>query len=111
MMAAMTLIVWEFRVKPGCEPAFEALHGPDGDWASLLARDPHWRSTRLLRDPVDPGRYVTLDEWREAGDFDAFRQRHAAAYDSLDQAGARLTEWERRLGAFEPAGVAAREGG
>ena len=96
----MVVIVWRYRVKPGCEAAFEALYGAQGAWVALMRRDACWRSTRLLRDAETPGVYLTLDEWRAPGDFEAFRARHADDYAALDAAGDRLTESEERMGVF-----------
>ena len=95
------VVVWEFRVRPGRETEFEERYGPDGDWARLFRLGDGYEGTALLRDVKDAGRYVVTDTWRDAAAYDAFQQRHAEAYKTLDAECAVLTLEEQRVGAFE----------
>jgi heme-degrading monooxygenase HmoA len=99
-MAAMIVIVWEFRVQPGQAPGFERAYGPEGDWARLFRRSPAYRGTELLRDQQDPERYLTLDRWDGASDFDAFKAGNGEDYRALDKACEPLCSKERLVGRF-----------
>jgi len=96
----MHVVAWSYRVRAGCEPAFEALYGSDGGWARLFAQSPAYLGTRLLRDMDDPAGYLTLDRWRSRDDYEAFLAQRRADYAALDRQGDALTENETRIGAF-----------
>jgi 8-oxo-dGTP diphosphatase len=96
------VILWEFRVRPGSEPAFEAAYGSSGDWAVLFRRAPGYLGTELLRAP-EAGRYVTIDRWVSRAAFEAFREAYRADYDDLDRRSAGLTIAETPLGKFDHA--------
>jgi len=93
-------IVWEFRIRPGAEAAFEAAYGPRGAWAELFAGGEGYLGTELLRDARSPGRYLTVDRWASAADHARFREAHAGEYARLDERLAALTEAELELGSF-----------
>lgn len=101
MTVGAHVLVWEYRVAPGHAAQFEHIYGPDGEWARLFRLAPGYLGTQLLRDADDPGRYVTLDRWRDAADFAAFKARFATRYAELDARCEELTGDERRLGAFD----------
>ncbi len=96
----MFLILWEFEVKPGEEIAFEKVHGPEGLWVQLFRGDPHYRETRLLKDPSRSRIYFTLDFWESENDYNRFKQNSKEAYATLDKATETLTTRERNLGCF-----------
>jgi heme-degrading monooxygenase HmoA len=98
------LIVWEFRVRAGCEARFEEVYGPAGDWVRLFDRSPHYGGTRLSRDVDQPGRYVTLDFWSSRCAYEAFRDEQTAKYEALDRLCSDLTEEEIEIGRFEMLG-------
>jgi heme-degrading monooxygenase HmoA len=101
------VIVWEFRVRPGAEEAFERAYGPEGDWERLFARGEGWLGTELLRDAEGGGRYLTVDRWASAQAYAAFRAAHGAAYEAVDGRCGALTVEERLVGRFgRPAGPA-----
>jgi heme-degrading monooxygenase HmoA len=96
------VIVWEFLVREGREPAFEELYGPRGAWAVLFAASPDFGGTELLCDTVAGARrYLTLDRWSSPQAFAAFRAAHAVAYEALDRRCEALTERETPLGAWK----------
>ena len=92
------VLVWEYRVPDAHVAEFERRYGPDGDWARLFRRGQGYLGTHLLRDPDEPGRYLTLDRWRRAQDWHAFKAAHAADYAALDATCDALTTSERSLG-------------
>jgi heme-degrading monooxygenase HmoA len=93
-------IVWEFRVTPEHEAAFEAIYGPEGAWAELFRRDPGFLGTELLRDVAERGRYLTIDRWTSPAAFESFRRRWAEEYEALDQRCEPLTQQELAVGSF-----------
>jgi len=96
----MIVLVWEFRVQPGRAAEFERAYGPVGDWARLFRRSPAYHGTELLRDSQEPERYLTLDRWNGASDFEAFKSAHGDDYRRLDQACEPLCSEERLIGRF-----------
>ena len=97
----MIVIVWEFRVRAATRQDFERAYGPDGDWVRLFRGAPGYDKTELLRDAADELRYLTLDRWRAATDFDQFRREFASEYDAIDRRCAGFTASEKHLGTFE----------
>ena len=93
-------IVWEYEVRPEKVAAFEALYGPEGDWAYLFSRADGYVETRLLRDTARPMLYLTIDRWLSRAAYEAFTRAAGPAYAGLDRRGDALTVRERRLGAF-----------
>lgn len=98
--------LWQFDVAPDCTREFERHYGPDGSWAQLFRQSPGYVGTSLLIDRSTPGRYVTVDRWRDAGAFDAFRRAFAAEYERLDRDCKHPTLREHSLGAFDEMGGA-----
>jgi heme-degrading monooxygenase HmoA len=96
--------IWRYRVDAAQRAEFERRYAGDGDWARLFALGDGYLGTQLLRDPLEPGVYATLDRWRSAADFDAFLARFAAQYSALDRACDALTREETDLGQYEDAG-------
>ena len=95
------IIIWQYDIVPSARDSFERAYRPDGDWAALFRGSDDYLGTQLLRDLARPDRYMTLDYWRTAGAFAAFKHAHAAAYDDLDRRCAQLTVAEALLGSFE----------
>jgi quinol monooxygenase YgiN len=93
-------IVWEFRVARGKEREFERHYGPNGTWAKLFRKAPEFVGTDLLRDSGVPGRYLTIDHWKDAEAYDLFRNRFADEYRKIDEQMERLTKSETRVGVF-----------
>ena len=97
----MHVVVWSYRVAPGCEADFQALYAAGGDWSRLFGRSPAYLGTQLLRDAAEASRFVTIDRWRSRDDYDAFLESERPAYATLDARGDALTVEEMRIGAFD----------
>jgi heme-degrading monooxygenase HmoA len=97
----MFVALWEFEVKPGGEERFEKAYGPAGDWTRLFRSDSNYRETRLLRDPLRPAVYLTLDFWNSREAYEKFLADRRAEYKTLDDATEGLTINERRIGWYE----------
>ena len=102
----MIRIIWQFRVPPETQPAFERVYGAEGDWAQLFSRGEGYGGTTLLRDTEDHLRYLAVDLWESLETFAAFKERFAAEYEALDRACEPLSIEERRIGSFGPVTVA-----
>ena len=96
----MYVIVWEFTIRAEGANEFEAIYGPQGEWAVLFAKGEGYRETKLLRDISNPSRYVTLDFWTSREAYERFRRAHEGDYIALDQRCERLTVKEHKLGEF-----------
>lgn len=96
--------IWRYRVAAPMRAEFERRYAVDGDWARLFAQGEGYLGTRLLRDPLEPGVYATIDRWRSDADFQAFLARFGAQYAALDRACDALTSEETDLGQYEDAG-------
>jgi heme-degrading monooxygenase HmoA len=97
----MFVILWEFEVKPGSEPAFERAYGAQGDWVHLFQTDPHYRTTYLLKDSSRPQIYFTMDLWDSETTYENFKNINLQAYQALDLATGELTLRERFIAAFQ----------
>ncbi len=96
----MYVILWEFIIRAECASEFEAIYGPQGEWAVLFAKGEGYRETQLMRDTSDALRYLTLDFWTSREAHDRFRREHEREYMALDKRCERLTVKEHRLGEF-----------
>ncbi|MBC7989653.1 MAG: antibiotic biosynthesis monooxygenase [Luteimonas sp.] len=101
----MNIVAWEYEVRAGAEAAFEALYGADGAWVALFRTHPGYIGTELLRDALEVAagrhRYLTIDRWRSAADYDAFLASDRTRYAEIDARGDALTASERRVGRYE----------
>lgn len=96
----MYVVLWEFHVRAGAEAAFERLYGPDGAWVALFLTAGDYLGTELLRAADGAARYVTVDRWRSADAYDAYRSAAADRYAEIDAVGDGLTDAERFVGAY-----------
>lgn len=93
--------LWEFTVTPEHAAEFAQVYGPAGPWVALFKQSAGYLGTLLLRDQANPQRFITVDRWRSAADYQAFRAASAAAYCDLDERCQSLTEHERSLGSYD----------
>ncbi|MFD0739187.1 antibiotic biosynthesis monooxygenase [Lysobacter koreensis] len=96
----MFVTVWEYEVRPGSERAFEGLQGADGAWVELFRAHAGYLGSEVLRDE-STRRYLTIDRWASAADYDRFLEAGQVRYAQIDSLGDALTVTERRLGRFE----------
>ena len=97
--------LWEFSVPPARRAEFEAQYGPAGRWTALFRQAPGYLGTELLRNRMDPQRYVTIDRWASAEAFRDFRRRFSAEYERLDRELEGLATRESPLGEYVPVGA------
>jgi heme-degrading monooxygenase HmoA len=92
-------LVFSYEVR---DPAqFEAVYGPDGDWAAFFAGARGYIGTELLRDVEVPARYLVVDRWESADAYNAFATEHREEYIRRVDDTRFLYDQELRLGTFE----------
>ena len=92
--------IWVFDVHPDHVEAFRRYYGESGAWTQLFRRARGYLATQLLQDEKDPLRFVTIDTWNNAEDYEAFRASFASEYAALDRVCEGLTVRETLLGRF-----------
>jgi heme-degrading monooxygenase HmoA len=95
----MIALVFSYEVR---DPAqFEAVYGPEGDWAQFFEGAHGYIGTELLRDVDAPGRYLVIDRWETADAYNAFvAERRDDYMRRVDETGF-LYDQELRFGTFE----------
>jgi heme-degrading monooxygenase HmoA len=97
----MLIILWEYQVKAEKQTEFEAIYSPNGTWAELFKQSTGYTGTELLRDEINPQRYLTIDRWESQEDYETFLSQHEEEYKALDVQCEGLTESESLLGKWE----------
>ena len=95
--------IWEFEVHPEHVVAFRWYYGEGGAWTHLFRRASGYLGTQLLEDPSDPLRFVTIDTWSSAEEYQAFRAAYASEYAALDRVCEGFTVRETLIGHFTSA--------
>ncbi len=97
----MFVIIWEYQVKHERLAEFEKIYGSHGQWVELFRKGTGFLGTELLHDEKYPYRYITLDRWRSAEDYEKFLLQWQTEYLALGEQCEDLTEHENLLGKFE----------
>jgi heme-degrading monooxygenase HmoA len=90
--------VFAYEVDPGRAAEFEAVYGPDGEWARFFRTGAGYAGTELWR---DGRRYLVIDRWASADAYAAFLAAHDAEYRARSAATAALYVRETPLGRYE----------
>jgi catechol 2,3-dioxygenase-like lactoylglutathione lyase family enzyme/heme-degrading monooxygenase HmoA len=93
--------VWEYEVVAESVSEFIRHYAPEGTWTRLFRRASGYLGTQLYQDRRQPGRYVTVDHWRDEAGYREFRRAFAAEFEALDRTCAGLTRREAHLGDYE----------
>ena len=94
------LIVFEYEVDEARHERFEAVYGPDGEWAAFFRTGAGYLGTELRRDVADPSRYLVLDRWESREAYEAFLAEHRDEYDRRGRETERLYRRETAVGRF-----------
>jgi quinol monooxygenase YgiN len=97
----MIAVVWEFVVRAESIAAFRRVYRPAGDWVALFRQYPGYEGTTLLQDEAAATRFLTIDRWKDSGDFRRMKDEGGPEYARLDAECGALTVSERELGVFE----------
>ena len=95
----MIALVFSYEVRDAEE--FERAYGADGDWAQFFRTGRGYIGTELLRDVETPGRYLVVDRWESAEDYNAFAAGHRDEYMRRVDDTRFYYEQELRFGTFE----------
>ena len=93
--------VFLYEVDNAGRAAFEAVYGPDGDWARFFAAGEGYHGTELLR---SGDRYLLIDRWSSRAAYEAFLAEHADEYARRNEEATVLWGREEVLGRFEAVG-------
>ena len=96
----MMIRVWEYDVPESAAVDFERIYGADGAWAQLFSRSDGFKGTELFASVSKPGRYLTVDRFRDEASWRRFQTEHREAYLALDAESEALTVAERDLTAL-----------
>ena len=91
--------VFAYEIDPGGAGAFEAVYGPDGEWARYFRGADGYRGTELLR--ADGASYLVIDRWDSAAAYERFLADHEQEYARRNRDAGRLYRRETVLGRFE----------
>jgi heme-degrading monooxygenase HmoA len=92
-------LVFSYDVRD--QARFEQVYGPRGDWAQFFFGARGYIGTELLRDVETPGRYLVIDRWESADDYNTFASEHREDYMRRVDDTRFHYEQELRLGTFE----------
>ena len=95
----MIALVFSYEVRDGAQ--FEAIYGPDGEWARFFSGARGYIGTELLRDVESPGRYLVIDRWESADAYNAFVADRRDEYMRRVDETRFLYDQELRFGTFE----------
>ena len=97
----MYVIIWKYQVKTDRTIEFEQIYHSNGVWVELFRKGSGYINTELLRDKMQPQKYITIDRWASAESHEAFRAQFKEEYELLDAQCGGLTEHETLLGKWE----------
>ena len=97
----MYVVIWEYQVKPDRLGEFEEIYSEEGAWVQLFRKSPGFRGTELLADTQHAGRYITIDRWASARDYEEFLSASRDEYAELDVRFEELTESEISIGKWD----------
>jgi heme-degrading monooxygenase HmoA len=95
------MIALVFRYEARDREGFEGAYGPEGEWAQFFRQARGYIGTELLRDVELPGRYLVIDRWESAEDYNAFAAEHRDEYMRRVDDTRFLYDQELRFGTFE----------
>ena len=98
---SMYVIIWEYQVRADRTAEFEKIYKSNGTWAELFRKGTGYISTELLRDKMQPQKYITVDQWHSAEDHETFYALYKKEYEALDAQCEGLTERESLFGKWE----------
>jgi len=94
--------VFAYEVATGDAGAFEAVYGPDGEWACYFRGADGYRGTELLRATAGDGlSYLVIDRWDSAAAYERFLAEHEEEYGRRNRDAVRLYRQETILGRFD----------
>jgi heme-degrading monooxygenase HmoA len=94
--------VFTYEIEPAGAEAFEAVDGPEGEWARFFRSGAGYLGTELWSSVGQhPRRYLVIDRWRSAASYSAFLREHEEDYRRRSRAAEVLYRTETMIGRFE----------
>jgi len=93
-------IIWEYQVNPDHIDAYIEAYTNNGTWAQFFRQFPGYIGTDLLRDAKNPTKFITIDHWQSAADFDHMKNVGSEAYSALDAKFEKYTLEEKFIGTY-----------
>ena len=95
----MIALVFSYEVRDA--EAFERAYGADGEWEQFFKQGAGYIGTELLHDVEIPSRYLVIDRWESADDYNAFAAAQREEYMRRVDDTRFLYDQELRFGTFE----------
>ena len=92
--------VFAYEVAADDAGAFEAVYGPDGEWARYFRGADGYRGTELLRATGSGLSYLVIDRWDSAAAYEHFLAEHEEEYGRRNRTAGRLYRQETVIGRF-----------
>jgi heme-degrading monooxygenase HmoA len=92
-------LVFSYEVRDAAQ--FEAVYGPEGEWAQFFTGARGYIGTELLRDVEARGRYLVVDRWESSDAYNAFVAERRDEYMRRVDDTRFLYDQELRFGTFE----------
>ena len=94
--------VFAYEVAAEGASAFEAVYGPEGEWARYFHGADDYRGTELLRADGRGGlSYLVIDRWDSAAAYERFLAEHEEEYGRRNRDAGRLYRRETVIGRFD----------
>jgi quinol monooxygenase YgiN len=103
-------LVWQFKVQPGREAAFEGFVGAEGPWQALSRRSRSCLGSSFMRDTAQPTRYLVVEYWSEMLVYEKHQADYSDDVEALEQERNQLLEEMSLLGIFTALDVPDRTG-
>jgi hypothetical protein len=101
---AQFVAAFAYEVDPALVERFEAVYGPDGEWARFFRRSDEYVGTELWRSTAaGPPRFLVIDRWTGRRGYEDFLAAYRTEYDARSAATAALYRREDALGRFQAA--------
>jgi len=92
-------LVFRYEVRDPMQ--FEAVYGPEGEWAQFFREGRGYIGTELLHDVEEAERYLVIDRWESADAYNAFLAERRDEYLRRSDETRMLYLQELRFGTFE----------
>jgi heme-degrading monooxygenase HmoA len=104
------VIALVFAYETDDKALFQEVYGASGAWAAFFRDAQGYVGTELLLDVEQTGRYLVVDRWESAEDYNRFVEEHRDEYMRRVDETAFAYRQELRLGTFENLWTGGRNG-
>jgi hypothetical protein len=94
------IIIWKYRIKPEAVQLFEKEYGSEGAWVNLFTQSNHYGGSVLYKSDEEKNSYLLIDYWDSKEEYETFKEKYRAMYDSLGTKFESLYVEEKKIGSF-----------